>query len=94
MLVEDHGIDYPGKLVSLSDDNITAICDEIRRTGGLVSRSMLNRHEKMFVLVAENLKFALFMFRTMEHFSKSYISHVGSWSVLNIQIQWELEQKK
>ena len=42
-LVKDQGIDSPLTLASLSDENITVICDGTRRPGGLVSERMPDR---------------------------------------------------
>ena len=56
---------------------------------------MPNRGDKIFVLVAKNLKLQVFMFKSVEHFSKSSDTrHVDSRTVLAHYHQWKLEQKK
>ena len=54
-----------------------------------------DRGNQISALVADNLKFPVFMFKKMEHCSKAYdIKHVNRTSMLQYQPQWELEQKK
>ena len=50
----------------LSDEDIAAICDVIRRPGGFVRSKMSERGEQISVLAAKNLKLAVFMFKLME----------------------------
>ena len=91
-LVEDQGKDPPQTLASLSDEIISAICEVIRRPGGLVSGRTHERGKQISVLVVKNLKLAPFMFKMMEHCSNSYkIKHVNSRAVLAYQHQCELE---
>ena len=47
-LVDDQGIVSLWTLASLSDEDIAAICDVIRRPGGLVSGKMPDRGEPNF----------------------------------------------
>ena len=67
-LVEDQGIDSPWTLASLSDEDITAICDMINRPSGLVSGKTLDRGNPISVLAAKNLKLVAFLFMTMALF--------------------------
>ena len=93
-LVSDQGKDSPWTLASLSDEDITAICNMIQRSCSLVSEKKLDRGNQISILAAKNLKLAAFMFKMMEHRSKSDDTrHVSSTSVLKYQHQWELEQK-
>ena len=71
-LVDDHGIDSPWTLASLSDKDITTICDLIRRPGGLVSHKTSVRENSISVLAAKNLSLIAFMFKMMEHCSMAY----------------------
>ena len=88
-LVDDQEIDFPWTLVSLSDGDITAICDVIHRPGGLMSGKTPDRGNQISVLTMKNLKLAAFMFKTMEHCSKDYRIHdINSTSVLWYQHQW------
>ena len=85
---DDQGIDSPWIMASHSHEDITAICNVIRRPGGLVRSKMPDRGNKISILAAKNLKLATFMFKTMEHCSKTYgIQHVNSTSVLQYQHQ-------
>ena len=94
-LVDDQGINSPRILASLSDKDITTICEEIRRPSGLIGGKMPDRGNQIFILAAKNLKLAAFMFKTMECCSRtSDIRSVCSTSVLKYQHQWKLEQKK
>ena len=82
-IVEDQGIDFPRTLASQTDNNITAICDVIRRPGRLVSERMPDRENQIFVPVEKNLELTVFMFKTMEHCLKPsdiYLVHsiIGS----------------
>ena len=93
--VDDKGIDSPWTLASLSDKDITAICNMINRPSGLVSGKTLGRDNLIFVLATKNLKLVAFMFKTMEYCSKDYrIQDVNSTSVLCYQHPLELKQKK
>ena len=65
-LVEDKGIDPPRILAKLIDNNITAICNVITRSCGLVSGSMTERGIQTSVLAAKNLKLAVFMLQHCE----------------------------
>ena len=94
-LMEDLWIDSPWTIASLSDEDITTICDMIHRPGGLLSGKTLDRGNQISVLATKNLKHLAFMFKTMEHCSKDYrIQDINSTSVLHYQHQWELEEKK
>ena len=53
-LVGDQGIDSPLILASLSDEDITTICNVIRRPGGLVSRKLPDRGIQISILVVKN----------------------------------------
>ena len=68
-LVYDQGIDSPQTLASLSDENITMICDVIRWPGGLVSSTTPVRGNQISILVAKNIKLAVFMLKSLEHYS-------------------------
>ena len=93
--VEDQGIISPWILASLFDEDITTICDIIRRPEGLVNGRKLDKGNLISALVAKNLMLAAFMFKSMKNCSKAYdIRHVDSTSVLHYQHKWELEQKK
>ena len=84
-LVEDQGADSPRALASLSDDNITAICDLIRKSGSIVSGKMTNMGNQIFTL-AKNLKLTMLMFKTIECCSKPYdVNHVNSRNMLAYQ---------
>ena len=71
-LVEDQAIDCPKTLASLSDNDIIAICEEIRGPGGLIGRRISDRGNQISVLVMISLKLAMFMFKMMECCSKPY----------------------
>ena len=62
----------PSILASLPDEDITMTCDIIRKPGGLVDGRALDRGNQIPIMVAKNLKFATFMFKSMEHGSKAY----------------------
>ena len=51
-LMDDQWIDYPWTLASLSDEDIAAIFDMIKRTDDLVSSKTPNRGNLMFILAA------------------------------------------
>ena len=94
-LVDDQRIDSPWTLANLSDNNITKICDVIRKPGGLVGRRTPNRGNQIFILMVKNFKPAVFKFKSVEHYSKTYcIRCVNSRAVLEYQYQWRLGQKK
>ena len=94
-LVDGQGIDSPWTLASLSDEDITIICDIICRPSGLVSGKTPDRGNQISVLAVNNLKLMAFMFKKMEHCSKNYrIKDINSTFVLHYQHQWELKQKK
>ena len=83
--MEDQGADSPRALASLSDDNITAICDLIRKSGSIVSGKMTNMGNQIFTL-AKNLKLTMLMFKTIECCSKPYdVNHVNSRNMLAYQ---------
>ena len=71
-LAEDQEIDSPHTLAAISDKDITAICEEIRKPGGLVNRRTLDMGNQISFLVTKNLKLATFLFKMMEHCSKLY----------------------
>ena len=86
MLVDDQGISSPWTLSSLSDEDITAICNVMRWPGNLVSGKMPDRGNQISVLAANNLKLMAFMFKMMECCSKADDSGcVNSTSVLPYQ---------
>ena len=94
-LVYDQGIDSPWILASLSDKNITVICDVIRRCGELVGSKTPDRENQISVLAAKALKLAAFMLKMLENCSRAYdIRCINSTSLLMYQHQWELKQKK
>ena len=94
-LVDDKGIDTLWTLASLFDEDITTICDVIKRPGGLVSSKMPDRMDQISILAVKNLKHAAFIFKGMEHFSKPYgIQPINGTSMLKYQHQWELEKEK
>ena len=64
--VVDQGIDFPCTLASLSDKDISEICDVIRRPGGIVTRSITDRGSQISVVVAKDLNLAMFILKTME----------------------------
>ena len=79
-------VDQDRILASLFDDVIIAICDIIRRPGGLVSGRMPDK---------EAPQACQLMFKMIECWSKPYdIHNVISRKVLKYQHQWDLEQKK
>ena len=56
---------------------------------------MLDRGDKISVLVGKNLKLTAFTFKTIKHCFKTYdIRFVNCSMVLKYQHQWELEQKE
>ena len=80
-IVDDQGKDSPWTLTILSDEDIVAICDMIRRPGDIVSGKTPDRRNQISVLAAEE--------------PQACSAHVqDSTSVLQYQHQWELEQKK
>ena len=69
--VDDQGIDSPWNLASHSDEDINAICDMIKRScGSLVLKYQTGSH--ISVLVAKNLKLVAFLFKMMEHCSRTF----------------------
>ena len=70
-LVDNQGIE--SSLASLSDEDITTICDVIRRSGGLLSMKMLDRGNQISILAANNLKLTAFMFKSIEHYARPNI---------------------
>ena len=54
-LVDDQGIDFPWTLASLSDKDIAAICNVIRRPHGLVSGKMPDRGDQISILATRIL---------------------------------------
>ena len=64
-LVKDQGVDSLETLASLSDDNITSVCNKIRRPNGLSSGRMSNRGIQISVVEATHLKLAEFAIETM-----------------------------
>ena len=82
-LVDEQGINSLQTLASLSDEDITAICNVIHRPGRYLSGKTPDRGKHISVLATKNLKLAAFMFKTMEHCSKDKeIRCVNSTSVL------------
>ena len=63
-LVNDQGTYSPLTFASLSDEDIAAICDVIRRPGCLVSKKMSDRGNHISILVENNLKVTVFMFKS------------------------------
>ena len=58
----------------------------IKRLGDLVSGKMPDKENQISILVAKNLKLAVFMFKSMECCSKAYdTKHVSSTPVLKYQ---------
>ena len=51
-----------------------AFCDIMIRPGGLVSGRMPERRNLIYMLLAKNLKLAVFVLKTMECFSKPTIA--------------------
>ena len=72
-LVEDKLRDFSEKLASLSDDDITSICNVIRRPRGLVSRRMPDGRNQISVLATKNLKLAAFTFDNGRHITLSIL---------------------
>ena len=64
MQMKDQGIYSPYTLVSLSSEDISVICDVIRRLIGLVGRRTPDRENEISTLATKNLKLATFMFKT------------------------------
>ena len=95
-LVDDQGIDSPWTLASISDKDITTICNMSQRPGGFASSGkMLDRENQISICAMKNLMLAAFTLKLMEHCSKDInIRCSTSTSVLKYQDQWELEQKK
>ena len=60
--------------------------------GGLVSGRMPDRGNQISLLVANNLKLAVLIFKTLKFCSM--FNHVNSGRVLDYPHQWELEEKK
>ena len=83
-LVGDQGIDSPWTLASLSDDDITTICNVIKRPG-LVSSNMPDKGEpeEHSVFIQNNGT----LLQSLQH--SAYQQHV----ILKDQHQWELKQK-
>ena len=71
-LVDDQWIDSLQTLASLSNKDITTICNVIHRPGKLVSGKTPDRRNQISILAATNLKLVAFMFKIMEHCSKDY----------------------
>ena len=93
-LLDDKGIHSPWTIASLSDKEFVII-SMIREPGGLVSDKMPESGNQISIIIAKNLKLAVFMFKMMKCCSKAYyIKYVNSISVLQHQHQWKLEQKK
>ena len=93
-LAKDQGIDSPCALANLSNEDSTAICDIIRRPGYLVGWKTQDKWDQISILVAKNLKVTAFMFKSMEHWPKTYNNRYADYaSVLQHQHQWEWEQK-
>ena len=65
-LMEDQGIDSPLSLASLFDEDITAICDVMRRPGGQVGGRTPDRREQISILMAKNIKLTEFIFNLIE----------------------------
>ena len=65
-LVDNQGIGFSQILASLSDEDIAAICDVIRRPGGLVSCKTPNRGNQISFRAAKNLKLAAFIFKSIK----------------------------
>ena len=85
-LMEYQGMDSPGIIASLSDGDITVVCDVIKRPDGLVSGRMSDSGNQISALVAKSLKLATFMFKTIECCSKPYdVNYVHSRRVLEYQ---------
>ena len=56
---------------------------------------MLDRWNQLFILLAKYNKPAMFIFKTMEHCTKTHdIKHINSRAVIVYNHQWKLEQKK
>ena len=55
-LVEDQGVDSSETLASLSDDEIAAIHDVIRKSSGLMCRRMPDRGNHISILAVKNLE--------------------------------------
>ena len=70
-LVYDQGIDSPWTIASLSDEDITVIWDVIRRPGSLVGSKVPHRVNHISFLEVKNLKLTSFMFKPMEHCSRT-----------------------
>ena len=93
-LVDDQGIDSPSTLASLSDKDITAICNVICQPSGLLSGKTPVRGNQFSVLATKNPKLMAFMFKTMEHCSKdNKIQDVTSASVLSYQHEWSWNRR-
>ena len=73
-LVEDQMTDSPRTLASRLDKDITVICDVIRSPVGLVEGRTPNRGYQISVLAMKYLKFAVFMFKSMENCTKPYVN--------------------
>ena len=94
-LLEGQWIVFPETLASLSDDQIASTCNLIRRPGGFVSGMMSYGGNQVYVLAVKNLKFDAFVFDPMECCSVPYdITSVNKKEVLNLQNQWELENRR
>ena len=79
-LVEDQGIYSQQTLANLFEEDI---CDVIGRHCGLVDSKMPDRWNQISLLAAKNLKFGVFVFKSMECCSKPYdMKHVNSKEVL------------
>ena len=96
-LVRDQGICSPKTLVSISGEVITAICDVIRRYGGLVDTRKPYRGHQISLLVAKNLKLTMLIFKLIKQCSNHHdIYHVNSRRVLEYQDQgsWDRKDKQ
>ena len=82
-LVYDQQIDSPQILANLSDEDITMICNTIRKSDGLVGGKTPERGDQIFILLTKSFKLAAFVLKTLEHYSTAYdIRCVDSTSVL------------
>ena len=70
-LVDDQEIFSSKTLASLSDKDIAAICNVIRRPDGLVSGKMPERGNQISILAAKNLKLTAFIIQLMKCCSRS-----------------------
>ena len=62
LLIREQGLDSPGRLRVLTDENVNEICNAVRKPGGNNAYETMVRGQKVSVTAQENLKLAVFLF--------------------------------